>query len=125
MAKYRLPRIQAKLERTDPALDNFPFVDEPPTGSQPYAVYNPRRMRWERPDGTPIESSRNSPPRKEYRISVKDDKGNWQAFPFGVYERVPFEHVPTEYLKWFLEEGEDRGNGLYPAVQAVYEARAD
>jgi hypothetical protein len=129
--KYRFPRIRAKLyeepEDITPELfkEPEPFVEELPTGSQPSAFYNPRRMRWEDKNGNPLSGpTAKVPTYSGGKVSPRDSKGHWQAFPFGIHQGVPFSRVPTEYLKWFLEEGDDRGNGLYPAIQTIYEARA-
>jgi hypothetical protein len=85
-----------------------PFIEEEPPSARPVTqVYNPRRMRWEKPDGAPIEE-----PAKKTKPAGYDRI----TFPFGEYKGCKLEEVPSNLLRWVYQKWEDRGTGLHAAI---------
>lgn len=91
-----------------------------PVGPQETQVYNPRTREWERLDGTPVDT-----PQKVKKACRDPKTGLWTAIPFGPHVGVPLGAVPTEFLAWYLANVEDRGNGLYQAVEFEFGKRDD
>ena len=55
------------------------------------------------------------------KIEVLTD---WSRCPFGKYKGTPMEHVPDDYLRWWLEQNKERGVMEMDAEFQPFPARA-
>jgi len=115
----------------DPNAASY-FRQPPAPGPKDHGV---AVSRWKGQAANAPAKSKNAEPAQSGRARPTDkigarpgEKKVWDHIPFGKYSihnGYMLVDVPTWYLKWFLDNVENRGTGLHDSVEAELWKRSD